>query len=466
MGYSIEVNAKNIKTLAEELKKQREKILNQDKIILQITTRIKYFESVFKYEYFNWCNGAIMAISIDWDTRVIFVPKNDLTLIQSTPTEIRELDLNWFRHQLKDIEDSEEGMVNPDTHRHNTEVSISGLTLARVIEIINGYTVTFENGQYAVNLIGANSNIGDVVNVNQVSVRSNNSAGMTSSPLIEYASFNNGVTIDNVTGVSGTVFPIGTPLKPVNNLNDAVLIAQYRGFKNLYIKNNITIGNNHNLENYILKGDNAIQSAINLEDSANLWNTEIKEATINGFLDGNTIVRHCIINGITYFNGILFESALTSVPVKLSGTITAMLLDCYSAVPGGNSRPVIDFDNQPTNLLVRGWKGGLKIINKTTTNGEVSIDISSGVLYIDNSCTAGEITVRGTGVLVDNSGANCIVKSEGLINPYTIEETKKYLANKAIISSDDRTVTIYDDDGVTPIKIFDISIDKRQRIPR
>lgn len=119
-----------------------------------------------------------MAISINWGTKVIYVPKDFMTLIQEIPTEIRELNLNTFRLALKDLEDSEEGMCFPDTHRHNTEISIAGMTLARVIEIINGYTVTFEDGQYAVNLPGANSNVGDVVNVNQVSVRTFNSAGL------------------------------------------------------------------------------------------------------------------------------------------------------------------------------------------------------------------------------------------------------------------------------------------------
>jgi len=117
-------------------------------------------------------------ITIDWGTRVIFVPKIDTTLIQATPVEIRSLDLNAFRLTLKALENSEEGMSFPKTHNHNTEVLLGGITYARTIEIINGYTVTFEDGQYAVNLIGANSNVGDVVNLNQVSIRSYNSAGL------------------------------------------------------------------------------------------------------------------------------------------------------------------------------------------------------------------------------------------------------------------------------------------------
>ena len=117
-------------------------------------------------------------IYVDWANRVIYVPKQITSLVQASPTEIRELNLNDFRLTLKDLEDSPEGMPYIDTHRHNTTVTLGGVTFARLIEIINDYTITFEDGQYAVNLVGANSNVGDRVNVNQVSVRSANSAGL------------------------------------------------------------------------------------------------------------------------------------------------------------------------------------------------------------------------------------------------------------------------------------------------
>ncbi len=116
-----------------------------------------------------------MAITINWSTQVINIPQNYLL---SLGGGVYELDVDEFRLDLKNIEDGEEGINFPDTHRHNTEVTLGSLTLARVVEIINGYTITFEDGQYAVNLVGANNNIADVTNVNQVSVRANNSAGL------------------------------------------------------------------------------------------------------------------------------------------------------------------------------------------------------------------------------------------------------------------------------------------------
>ncbi len=120
-----------------------------------------------------------MAISINWPTGVISVPKADMTLVSSSPFEIRELNINTFRLTLDDLQDDADGQVWATTHNHNTVVTVGGVTLARVVEIINGYTITFENGSYAVNLVGANSNIGDVVNLNTVSVRAANSAGLT-----------------------------------------------------------------------------------------------------------------------------------------------------------------------------------------------------------------------------------------------------------------------------------------------
>jgi len=116
-----------------------------------------------------------MSLSVNWKTKVITVPQSYLTPLGGV---YYELNVDDFRLDLKNIEDSEEGMPHPDTHRHNTEVTIGGITLARTLEVINGYTVTFEDGSYAVTLMGANNNILDVLNFNNVSVSSTNSAGL------------------------------------------------------------------------------------------------------------------------------------------------------------------------------------------------------------------------------------------------------------------------------------------------
>jgi len=118
-----------------------------------------------------------MAISVNWETKVITIPESYLTFISGA---LYELDVDRFRLDLKDIEDGEDGMSFPDTHRHNTEVTLGGVTYARTFEIINGYTVTFEDvgSPYRVRCIGANHNISDVQNLNNVSLIVGNAAGL------------------------------------------------------------------------------------------------------------------------------------------------------------------------------------------------------------------------------------------------------------------------------------------------
>lgn len=120
-----------------------------------------------------------MPISVDWPTKLISVPQSYLTLVGGT---LYDLDTNQFRLDLRNLEDSPEGMPWPRTHRHNTEVTVAGVTFARTIEIVNGYQIEFEDGQYTVRLVGSNNNIfdveGGVLVQNQVQVIPGNSAGL------------------------------------------------------------------------------------------------------------------------------------------------------------------------------------------------------------------------------------------------------------------------------------------------
>lgn len=116
-----------------------------------------------------------MAVSINWGTKVINIPQADLTPLGGNRYR---LDVNTFRLALKDLEDSDEGIAYLKTHNHNTAVTLAGVTYARTVEIINGYTVEFENGVYSVECVGANHNISDVKVVNSVSLIVGNSAGL------------------------------------------------------------------------------------------------------------------------------------------------------------------------------------------------------------------------------------------------------------------------------------------------
>jgi len=120
-----------------------------------------------------------MALSIDPETKVITIPQADLSLVSGT---LYSLDTNQFRLDLGVLLTSEAYAWMPTAVRHNTTVTVAGVTYARTIEMINGYSVQFENGTYSVRLEGSNNNIFDVENgilvQNNVQVISTNSAGL------------------------------------------------------------------------------------------------------------------------------------------------------------------------------------------------------------------------------------------------------------------------------------------------
>ncbi len=120
-----------------------------------------------------------MAVTCDWGTQTFFVPKADLTPVAGT---LYECDTNWLRQQIAALMDDSNGIVFVDAFRHNTEVLVAGTTFARTIEIINGFKLEFEDGQYTVRLTGSNNNFFDVANgilvQNQVQIISQNSAGL------------------------------------------------------------------------------------------------------------------------------------------------------------------------------------------------------------------------------------------------------------------------------------------------
>lgn len=121
-----------------------------------------------------------MALTINYLTRVISVPQNYLTALGGS---LYELDANALRNDLKNLEDSEDGVAFPPTLRHSTESTLSGVTYARQLEIINGYTLSFENTgtPYTVTVVGANHNLGDVtVFDGGMSMIIGNSAGLIS----------------------------------------------------------------------------------------------------------------------------------------------------------------------------------------------------------------------------------------------------------------------------------------------
>ena len=101
-----------------------------------------------------------MNFTIDYNTFIIEVERASLPLAQSSPTEIRTFEVGLFHELLRDTEDNAVHMPFLDTHNWVASKLIGGVTLAPIFEMLPQYTITFEDGLYVINVIGANSNIG------------------------------------------------------------------------------------------------------------------------------------------------------------------------------------------------------------------------------------------------------------------------------------------------------------------
>lgn len=359
-----------------------------------------------------------MAITVDWPNRVINIPKSDMPLIQLTPIEIRELDINAFHLSLKDLEDEEDGMIFPDTHSHTPPVPLAAFDIPRVVQIINDYTVTFEDGQYVVAVTGGNHNLGARRNPNQVSLSENLSAGLVQSRDIEHASFNGGVTIDVVNGVAGTTFPIGTGRAPVNNLTDAALIASVRGLPNFYLLSDITISSGTwHARNFIASVNDV---TVTLGSSASLHHSFFMNATLTGSNASPSLtLERCRVVDFSFAGEYMYMCTLRGT-ISLTGSGPMTFAQCIDDDPT-TAEVIIDFASYTGDVSFRDWYGGLKIINKSSAGG-LAMDIR-GRVELEPTVTAGEITIRGIGHVTDASNGATVIVDDLLSNASISDST-------------------------------------------
>jgi hypothetical protein len=366
-----------------------------------------------------------MATTIDWGTKVITVQQADLIQVQTLPIEIYQLNLATFHNELRDLEDDALGMPHDVTHDYRSPTTLSGVTYAQLINIINGYTVTFlPDSPWVAQIVGGNSNVGDVVNPNNVSVQTANSAGLQDAESLQAASFGGHVTIDVVGGIPGTVFPIGTEQTPVNNMIDAHAIAEARGIHQFLVRESLTLTGVSLADGYTFYADK-LGTTLTVDPSCDLTNASFKNISVTGVLtSGGNRFESCEVYDLTSHGEFVncgFMGTLT-----LNGMLDELtqMVSCHSDVAGGGPGQFanIDMGGVGNDLIIRGYVGGLGIVNMNTATSDVSLDFHSGRLTLDSTVVDGTITVRGLCDVVDNSTGTAVVenktinsKIEGLI---------------------------------------------------
>ena len=339
-------------------------------------------------------------LSCNWNTKVITVPKSDLTLVGGTRYNITVL--YWFQ-LLRELNGSVEGMAETIGFPLYRNVAPTSST-PRIVDVINGYTVQIEDGLYSLEFINGNTNFRDVEIKNQVSVGTNNTTGFIDPKFLEFSLFNGGVTVDAVNGttnLSGEL--VGSPSNPVKLLSDAYDIVVSRNLpKKVYVVGDITISDEAAWIGFTFEGESALKSIIEVDDIADVFNCEFYNCTVTGVLDGASQIEKSVVSGLDFVDGFIFRCAIGALPIQLGTFTTANIWSCYSTVAGEDT-PVIDMNGAGI-LGMRDYSGGIRLENYNGA-GSHTIELARGQCILDSATiTSGTFVVRGIGKLIDESG--------------------------------------------------------------
>jgi parallel beta-helix repeat protein len=232
-----------------------------------------------------------------------------------------------------------------------------------------------------------------------ISKASASSATTANQAQLEHGTFGNVVTIEvgGATAVSGTVYPAGTPSSPSDNIADAHTILLARGLKRFKVLASMTLSTENFSEGVTFEGLSAILTTLTIDPATDVTNCIFERFTILGTLDNGNRLDHCIVNGVTSFDGVIENCALEIGGVTLGGSTNTLLVNCVSET---DDVPVVTIGTGSA-LSVRGYRGTLCLAGKTGTD-DCSVDMDSGRVVLDVTNVAGEISLYGNAEITNN----------------------------------------------------------------
>jgi hypothetical protein len=232
-----------------------------------------------------------------------------------------------------------------------------------------------------------------------------------------------------------------SPTRPVNNITDARTIANRDNLRRyVIVGSSITLDQDH--IGWAFQGQgNAIVNCGGYNVSA----SEFTRCEVTGTMVApsfQVVIDEGKINNLTNFWGSIGRAIFEGTLLLAPGDTT--INSCASNVAGPGSRPVIDMGGVAKDLSIRQWSGGLTL-EDCITGSNVSIDLVSGHIYLDATCTGGDIDIRGVGQITDNSSSN--IDKTGLVEGQDTRLARQIASNKIITDPDTGILTIYDDDN-------------------
>jgi hypothetical protein len=257
-------------------------------------------------------------------------------------------------------------------------------------------------------------------------------SGLTLETALQAITYNGRVVIDNASIYSGTVFPVGTDGYPVNNIADAVLIAERENIKEFYLVGNVDI--TQDIEGYRIIGNNGGEWVTVY--GVGMHGVFLENVIIGGAIDVGTERQiralNCqILPDTTGLSGV-FKTCGFMGNVQFDNSLPIGLLDCFPVrLSNLLPDPVFSFgdgidDTVSFNITMVNFVGGATFANSINAANFIELNSTGGNLVFDSSNTAGTYRVTGIAdnavtdntngatVLVDTLAASAVVLNEAL----------------------------------------------------
>ncbi len=360
--------------------------------------------------------------------------------------------------------------------------SVESETQIRTRTPVNGTSNAFNiNDAYQVfNIIQCEISGGNVVAVDengadispilptaftQIVRTSSSSATLQNQQTLEFATFGGGVHVDIINGVAGTTGIIGNEQNPVNNIPDAKIIAAIRGFKKLHLMGDVTIVGTESISGLVMHGKGSGLTTLTVLAGATTTDTTYRDLHLVGDISGSGFLVNCHLSDVSGLGCTTSDSTLHGC--ILNDAILTLRADNIKNVNifnsgSGNAAmpPTLDINGSVGDITIHAWHGEITIKNMTGGNS-LTFGSSAAHVIIDSTCTNGTVEIRGTTLITDNSGAGCTIIDETVPTQNNnilaaVVEMLKYSKNRTYIDPIAYTLTIYEDDDTTVLRVFDL----------
>lgn len=220
--------------------------------------------------------------------------------------------------------------------------------------------------------------------------------------------YNGEITIDVIDGFSGSIYPIGTGTKPVNNISDAIILSNKYNIHTIKLDSDIELTGD--LSGYSFYSSRFPPSVY--INGATLSNSSFDQVSLYGTVSASSVtdqmvVENSIIGNLSNFYGIISNSGLNG-ELQLGVNSTVTISDSKSLIPGIDS-PIISKYNGSTasvSFNMRAYSGGIRLKDWNNPNDITTLEFIAGNANIDPSVQDGLVVIRGVGSLNNESGTS------------------------------------------------------------